>query len=255
METFVRSKFIQPLINFLNTGVNTINAQAYLDSNEAIMKVCDANNNQAFKSCHEFSKTVITEYCQAISHELLHPSLNGEELLVRYVALWMGFKSYTHSINKLFSYLNRHWLGKDNKLPITEECMVIWREVANKNISTKIVNALVVQINRDRSGEETKRETLKQVIKSFKDMGMKAPKTLPSDGVLEWNGEVDLTFYGIHLIDPLAEATKKFYQGEARKWNAQENCPDYIDLINEKLEQEDDYVSWWLDTEGGKKVV
>jgi hypothetical protein len=219
----------------LNTGVNTIDAQAYINSNEEIMKTCDANNNIAFKNCHAFAQSTIQEYCMAVSAELNSNTLNGEALLMRYVALWTSYKTYTHSINKLFSYLNRHHLGKDGKLVITEECMLIWKNKCIQNVKSKIIKVLIAQINRDRSGENTRREVIKQVIKSFKDMGMKAPKTLPSDGILEWTGEIDLEFYMRELIEPIAHATKEFWIKEAQKWNTTENCPDYIDIVDQKL--------------------
>jgi hypothetical protein len=104
-------------------------------------------------------------------------------------------------------------------------------------------------------GEETKREVIRQCIKSYKDMGMNAPKTLPSDGVLEWTGETNLDFYMKELIDPISHATKDFFVKEAQQWNANENCPDYIDLIDTKLQQEDLYVDMWFEVVGGKKVV
>jgi len=102
---------------------------------------------------------------------------------------------FTHAMNKLFNYLNRFYLKNNQSKLIADEAMQIYREYTYKNMQKNLLEALLGGINRDRDGENTEIDVMRQIIGTFKDMGLKKPITQMEGGLLQWVGEKNLQTY------------------------------------------------------------
>lgn len=80
---------------------------------------------------------------------------------------------------------------------IPDECMSMFKTCTFNPISKRILEALIQTVNRDRAGEQIDRECIKNVIMTYKDMGIKKPATVlcAETKNLNWEGEKNLCIY------------------------------------------------------------
>ena len=96
-----------PFYEYLITGANKGKPKDFIRVHDIVLNECDTNDNSS--KLHIYAKEIMRDFCKnRLLKEL--SALRNEALLERYMALWKNFKIFTHSINKLFSYLNRYHL-------------------------------------------------------------------------------------------------------------------------------------------------
>jgi hypothetical protein len=98
-------------------------------------------------------------------------------------------------------------------------------------VQTKLVQALLEGINRDRDGEQTEIDTMRQIIGTFKDMGLKKPVTQMEGGLLQWVGEKNLQCYREDFEAKFLDWTDKYYVSKSANGVNTLNCPEYLRLI------------------------
>ncbi|KIJ64473.1 hypothetical protein HYDPIDRAFT_111799 [Hydnomerulius pinastri MD-312] len=181
-------------------------------------------------------------------------TLQDEALLRYYAAEWDRYTTGANYINRLFTYLNRHWVkrerdeGRKGVYPVYTLALVQWKSnfflhVQSKN--GKLANAILRLIERQRNGETIDQGLVKKVVDSFVSLGL-------DDADIN---KASLDVYREHLETPFLEATAKYYQQESEAFLAESSVSDYLKKAEERLREEEDRVDRYLNTETRKELV
>ncbi|KAL4250768.1 cullin family protein [Abortiporus biennis] len=181
-------------------------------------------------------------------------TLQDEALLTYYAQEWDRYTTGANYINRLFTYLNRHWVkrerdeGRKGVYPVYTLALVQWRQnffthIQNKN--QKLAGAILRLIERQRNGETIDQGLVKKVVDSLVSLG------LDESDILKVSHEV----YKEHFEQPFLDATEKYYRKESETFLAENSIPDYLKRAEERLREEEDRVERYLNTNTRKGLI
>jgi cullin 1 len=113
--------------------------------------------------------------CLTLSMQSTEP-LGDEPLLRYYAAEWTRYTTGANFVNRLFTYLNRHWVkrekdeGRRNVYQVYTLSLHQWRTHLFEPIQDrgqKLASAVLKQIEAQRNGETIDSGLVKQVVDSF----------------------------------------------------------------------------------------
>ncbi|KAG1872318.1 Cullin-domain-containing protein [Suillus subalutaceus] len=170
-------------------------------------------------------------------------SLQDEALLRYYAGEWDRYTTGANYINRLFTYLNRHWVkrerdeGRKGVYPVYTLALVQWKSnfflhVQSKH--TKLAGAILRLIERQRNGETIDQGLVKKVVDSFVSLGLDESDI----------NKASLDVYREHLETPSPEA-----------FLAESSVSDYLKKAEERLKEEEDRVDRYLNTDTRKQLV
>jgi cullin 1 len=96
-----------------------------------------------------------------------------EDLLKYYSKQWNRFTQAAEYLNRIFKYLNRHWVkretdeGRKHVHEVYALALVRWQMELFQQIHEPLLGALLRMIERGRNGEAIQTSLLKEVIGSF----------------------------------------------------------------------------------------
>ncbi|KAG6829544.1 hypothetical protein H0H87_011110 [Tephrocybe sp. NHM501043] len=177
-----------------------------------------------------------------------------EALLRFYAAEWDRYTTGANYINRLFTYLNRHWVkrerdeGRIQVYPVYTLALVQWNHnlfttIQEKN--TKLANAILRLIESQRNGETIDQGLIKKVVDSFVSLGLDT--TDPNKACLD--------VYKTHFEVPFILATEAYYKKESESFLTDHSLPDYLKKAEERLKEEEDRVERYLNTGTRKPLV
>ncbi|KZT27401.1 Cullin-domain-containing protein [Neolentinus lepideus HHB14362 ss-1] len=181
-------------------------------------------------------------------------SLQDEALLRYYAAEWDRYTTGANYINRLFTYLNRHWVkrerdeGRRGVYPVYTLALVQWKQNFFLHVQSKqqkLAGAILRLIERQRNGETIDQGLVKKVVDSFVSLGIDESDTN--------KGSLDV--YRDHLEAPFLEATDKYYKQESEAFLAENSVSDYLKKAEERLREEEDRVERYLNTDTRKKLI
>ncbi|EPQ51002.1 Cullin-domain-containing protein [Gloeophyllum trabeum ATCC 11539] len=181
-------------------------------------------------------------------------SLQDEALLKYYAAEWDRYTTGANYINRLFTYLNRHWVkrerdeGRRGVYPVYTLALVQWKQNFFLHVQSKdqkLAGAILRLIERQRNGETIDQGLVKKVVDSFVSLGIDESDTN--------KGSLDV--YRDHLEVPFLEATEKYYKQESEAFLAENSVSDYLKKAEERLREEEDRVERYLNTDTRKKLI
>lgn len=181
-------------------------------------------------------------------------SLQDEDLLRYYAQEWDRYTTGANYINRLFTYLNRHWVkrerdeGRKGVYPVYTLALVQWKTNFFLHVQSKhqkLAGAILRLIERQRNGETIDQGLVKKVVDSFVSLG------LDEGDILKVSHEV----YKEHFEQPFLEATEKYYTHESETFLAENSVPDYLKKAEERLREEEDRVERYLNTNTRKSLV
>ncbi|KAG0704302.1 Cullin-domain-containing protein [Suillus ampliporus] len=181
-------------------------------------------------------------------------SLQDEALLRYYASEWDRYTTGANYINRLFTYLNRHWVkrerdeGRKGVYPVYTLALVQWKSnfflhVQSKH--TKLAGAILRLIERQRNGETIDQGLVKKVVDSFVSLGLDETDI----------NKASLDVYKEHLETPFLDATEKYYEQESEAFLAESSVSDYLKKAEERLKEEEDRVDRYLNTDTRKQLV
>lgn len=181
-------------------------------------------------------------------------SLQDEALLRYYAGEWDRYTTGANYINRLFTYLNRHWVkrerdeGRKGVYPVYTLALVQWKSnfflhVQSKH--TKLAGAILRLIERQRNGETIDQGLVKKVVDSFVSLGLDEADI----------NKASLDVYKEHLETPFLDATEKYYEQESEAFLAESSVSDYLKKAEERLKEEEDRVDRYLNTDTRKQLV
>lgn len=180
-------------------------------------------------------------------------TLQDEALLRYYAAEWDRYTIGANYINRLFTYLNRHWVrrerdeGRKSVYPVYTLALVQWKTQLFIPLQKKmkLVNAILRLIENQRNGETIDQGLVKKVVDSFVSLGLDEGDT---------NKEC-LDVYREHFEMPFLDSTETYYKLESENFLASNSVSDYLKKAEERLREEEDRVERYLNTSTRKALV
>ncbi|KAH9936676.1 Cullin-domain-containing protein [Fomitopsis serialis] len=172
-------------------------------------------------------------------------SLQDEALLRYYAQEWDRYTTGANYINRLFTYLNRHWVkrerdeGRKGVYPVYTLALVQWKQNFFLHIQSKgqkLAGALLRLIERQRNGETIDQTLVKKVVDS--DIN-----------------KVSYEVYKEHFEAPFLEATEKYYKQESEAFLAENTVAEYLKKAEERLREEEDRVERYLNNNTRKGLI
>ncbi|KDQ20808.1 hypothetical protein BOTBODRAFT_26822 [Botryobasidium botryosum FD-172 SS1] len=175
--------------------------------------------------------------------------------LLRYYAdEWDRYTTGANYINRLFTYLNRHWVkrekdeGRKNVYAVYTLALVQWKSVffvhiQNKN--SKLANAVLRLIEAQRNGETIDQSLVKKVVDSFVSLGLDDSDT----------NKASFDVYRTHFETPFITATEQYYTQESEAFLAENSVSAYMKRAEERLREEEDRVEIYLSSTTRKTLV
>ncbi|TDL23149.1 Cullin-domain-containing protein [Rickenella mellea] len=181
-------------------------------------------------------------------------SLVDEALLRYYAKEWDRYTTGANYINRLFTYLNRHWVkrekdeGRKGVYTVYTLALVQWKQyffmhVHQKN--QKLAGAVLRLIEQQRNGETIDQGLVKKVVDSFVSLGLDETDT----------NKASLDVYKEYFETPFLNATEKYYKNESEAFLAENSVSDYLKKAEERLKEEEDRVERYLHTTTRKTLV
>ncbi|THV05232.1 Cullin-domain-containing protein [Dendrothele bispora CBS 962.96] len=181
-------------------------------------------------------------------------NLQDEELLRYYAAEWDRYTTGANYINRLFTYLNRHWVkrerdeGRKNVYPVYTLSLVQWKTnlfVPIQQRHAKLAGAILRLIEQQRNGETIDQGLVKKVVESFVSLGLDETDT----------NKACLDVYKEHFEAPFIEATEKYYKKESESFLAAYSVSEYLKKAEERLKEEEDRVDRYLNQQTRKTLI
>ncbi len=199
--------------------------------------------------------------------------LHDEALLRYYAAEWLRYTTGANYINRLFTYLNRHWVkrerdeGRKAVYPVytvnhlitlvkqakTTDCdssslLCNGKTIYSflyQNKQTKLASAILRLIEDQRNGDVIDHSLVKKVVDSFVSLGLDDTDT----------NKACLDVYKDHFEIPFIEATEKYYKQESESFLASNSISDYLKKAEGSSTEEEDRVERYLNTQTRKPLI
>ncbi|KAI9205908.1 Cullin [Polychytrium aggregatum] len=167
---------------------------------------------------------------------------SGEELLVFYNKRWKDYTMGATTVHHIFRYLNRNWVkremeeGQKAVYEVYTLSLVSWLEHLFNHINTKLTDALLKLIEKQRNGETVDTMLIKGVIDSFVSLGLDHRDSSKST----------LDIYKARFQDQFIAATEAYYKAESDQFIAHNSVPDYMKKVETRLTEEEERVQMYL---------
>ncbi|KAF9013451.1 Cullin [Cyathus striatus] len=181
-------------------------------------------------------------------------TLQDVELLRYYAGEWDRYTTGANYINRLFTYLNRHWVkrerdeGRKTIYPVYTLALVQWKTnlfIPIQLQGAKLANAILRLIEAQRNGDTIDQGLVKKVVDSFISLGLDDNDT----------DKACLDVYKEHFELPFIEATERYYKNESESFLAQNSISDYLKKAEDRLKEEEDRVERYLNTQTRKTLI
>jgi len=157
-----------------------------------------------------------------------------EGLLHYYHTEWVRYTTAMKYINHIFQYLNRHWIkreaddGKKEVYEIYTLAIVIWRDHFFTALKSRLTNALLALIEKERNGEQIDTTLVGGVISGYVSLGLNKEKPK----------ETTLDVYKESFEEEFLNQTEVFYTAESSQFIAMNTVADYMKKVETRLAEE-----------------
>ncbi|ORX37122.1 putative ubiquitin-protein ligase [Kockovaella imperatae] len=197
--------------------------------------------SELYKSLHVF----LSNHCKRLREE--SDTLSDHELLKFYAKEWDRYTTGATYVNKLFNYLNKHWVkrekeeGRKEVYTVYTLALVAWKNnffnhFANQGGVSRLTQAILRQIEHQRNGEVVDSGLLKQVIESYVSLGI-------DQGDYQ---RANLDVYKEHFQTPFLAATRQYYKNESSLYVVANSVSDYMKKAEDRLDEEAQRVTLYL---------
>ncbi|KIX05738.1 uncharacterized protein Z518_03710 [Rhinocladiella mackenziei CBS 650.93] len=178
-------------------------------------------------------------------------SHTDEALLTFYIREWKRYTDAAKYNNHLFRYLNRHWVkreideGKKNVYDVYTLHLVKWKDDFFKAVESKVMDAVLRLVEKQRNGETIDQMQIKAIVDSFVSLGLDEHDSTKST----------LDVYRLYFERPFIAATKEYYTNESRRFVAENSVVEYMKKAEARLEEERERVGLYLHPDIMKKLM
>lgn len=202
---------------------------------------------QAHRGAHLLGEDLyrkLRDYLNNHLNELYEQSKahTDEALLAFYIREWNRYTVAAKYIHHLFRYLNRHWVkremdeGKKNTYDVYTLHLYQWRTEFFTLVSRKVMDAVLMLVEKQRNGETIEHRQIKQVVDSFVSLGLDEHDATKST----------LDTYRFHFEKPFLAATEEFYKAESKQFVAENSVVEYMKKAEARLAEEEERVRMYL---------
>ncbi|KAI8840058.1 Cullin [Chytriomyces cf. hyalinus JEL632] len=176
---------------------------------------------------------------------------NNDALLQFYTVQWEKYTRAGTYIHHVFKYLNRHWVkreideGHKHIYDINTLALVSWRDHLFMLIQAKIMDAVLLLIERQRNGETIEQSLIKNVVDSFVALGLDENDST----------KATLDVYKLYFEQPFIAATELYYKSESETFLSDNSITDYMKKAEKRLEEEDVRVQLFLHESSKKPLI
>ena len=176
---------------------------------------------------------------------------SNEALLSFYIREWERFTQAAKLINHLFRYLNRHWVkremdeGKKDIYDVYTLHLVHWKSDFFDETHEKVMDAVLMLVEKQRNGETIDQMQLKSIVDSFVSLGLDENDSTKST----------LEVYRYFFERPYIAATRTYYQNESKRFVAENSVVEYMKKAESRLEEERGRVDLYLHADIMKRLM
>jgi len=173
-----------------------------------------------------------------------------EGLLHYYHNEWVRYTTAMKYVNHIFQYLNRHWIkreaddGKKEVYEIYTLALVTWRDHFFPQLKTRLTNALLSLVEKERNGEQIDTTLVGGVIHGYVSLGLNKDK--PKEATLDVYKSFEDDFLG---------TTEVYYTAESSQFIAVNTVADYMKKVETRLAEELVRVRQYLHTSTEAELV
>lgn len=212
--------------------------------------------NAGHRGAHLLGEELYTLLGQYLSDHLKQVLDNSashvdEALLTYYIREWKRYTDAAKYNNHLFRYLNRHWVkremdeGKKNVYDVYTLHLVKWRDDFFAAVHTKVMDAVLKLVEKQRNGETIDQLQVKAVVESFVSLGL--DENDPTKSTLD--------VYRLRFERPFLDATKEYYDNESKRFVAENSVVEYMKKAESRLDEEKERVGLYLHPDIMKKLL
>ncbi|WVF68727.1 hypothetical protein IAT40_003499 [Kwoniella sp. CBS 6097] len=195
-----------------------------------------------YRSLHNW----LSEHCKDMREE--SEKLSDLDLLKYYATQWDRFTTGARYVNKLFNYLNKHWVkrekdeGRKEVYTVYTLALVAWKQnffkhfASNASGMSRLTQAILRQIEQQRNGEAIDSGLLKKVIDSYVSLGLDEADAQRQN----------LDVYREYFQAPFLTTTEQYYRAESSAFVGSNSVSDYMKKAEVRLQEEADRVNLYL---------
>lgn len=150
---------------------------------------------------------------------------------------WEDHVMAIQEIQSLLMYMDRNYVPRANLLPIYEKSQHIFRDiiVLDENIKEFIVNIILKQIERERSGEMIDRSLISNIIAMMLDLH-------------EGTGETGKSLYKSIFEDRYLDSSRTYYANLSEKFLDENDASEWLKKTEFHMEEEKNRTEQYLST-------
>ncbi|XP_057468036.1 cullin-1-like isoform X2 [Actinidia eriantha] len=205
------------------------------------------------KPPHDYSQQLYDKYQESFEEYITStvlPSLrekHGEFMLRELLKRWSNHKVMVRWLSRFFHYLDRYFIARRSLPALNEVGLTCFRVLVDQELNGKVrdyvkgcynISEFLVQIDKEREGEQIDRALLKNVLYIFVEIGM---------------GKMD--YYENNFEAAMLKNTAAYYSRKASNWILEDSCPDYLLKAEECLKREKDRVAHYLHSSSESKLL
>jgi len=173
-----------------------------------------------------------------------------EGLLHYYHVEWTRYVTAMKYVSNIFQYLNRHWIKRESDdgkavFDVRTLSLVIWRENLFSHLKTRLTQALLVLIEKERNGEQIDTNLVDGVVEAYVSLGLNKEK--PKETILD--------VYKKEFEDPFFAATEQYYSMESANFINVNTVADYMKKVEARLEEELNRVRQYLHSSSEQELI
>ncbi|MQL78960.1 hypothetical protein Taro_011404 [Colocasia esculenta] len=150
---------------------------------------------------------------------------------------WGEHNKALQMIRDILMYMDRTYVPTNNKTPVHELGLSLWREhiIHSENIRARLLNTLLEQMYKERTGEVINRGLMRNITKMLSDLGS--------------------SVYQEDFEKPFLEVSASFYSGESQQFIECCDCGEYLKKAERRLNEEMERVAHYLDPKSEPKIT
>lgn len=165
-------------------------------------------------------------------------SIDMENILAFYTSKWTSFTANSRQLNKICSFLNKHWIRREveeERLEVRdvyELALSKWRKVIFGAFSANVSKAALNLIEKSRAGVEVDLAPVKLTLESYIHLGttLRPHRT---------NQEPNLKLYRDAFEGAYLEATKSYFMAQSQIiLDSEKDFVEILTIAEEKLDVE-----------------
>lgn len=177
-------------------------------------------------------------------------SYSDENLVVFYIQNWERYTVGSKFLNNIFAYINRHWVKREREeghrdiYDISTLCLVRWKQDLFDDIHSRLIEAVLVLINKERDGETINTQNIKKIVQSCVTLG------------LDENNSKRTSFhvYRKYFEEPFISNTARYYAKESQEFLSSKGVVEYLKKATIRLNEESTRIQTFLRTESAEPL-